>query len=261
MTVTNAFIGPPLGAALFVLSDWLPLVSVVVAFIAAGMLMAALPGRYVAGVDETETASLVGQITLGLKYVWAHPALRPLALTVAVFSFLNEASDSIFVILVTDRFGVGEIGFGVLISVDAAAAVITSFFVSAIVRRIGHAGSMRVSVLLYVFGSMLFGFGTSVGFAIAASVFMGLSNPMWNVVSSTIRQRLVPDHIFGRMMTAYLFIAWGVQPLGALTGGLVARTWGPEWVYRLTVLALLTLFFAARPMFAAVTKALRSDDP
>ena len=61
------------------------------------------------------------------------------------------------------------------------------------------------------------------------------------------------------MMTAYLFIAWGVQPLGAVTGGVITRVWGPEWVYRLTVPALVALFIGARPMFAAVTRAMRPE--
>ena len=150
----------------------------------------------------------------------------PLALTVAAFAFLNEANMAIFVLLVTDHIGLGEIGFGLLVSVDAIVAVITSFFVAMIIRRVGHSGSMRTSVVLYGTGMLLFGLGTSATTAVAAAVVMGLSDPLWNVISSTIRQRLVPDQIFGRMMTAYLFIAWGVQPLGAIAGGVVAWAWG-----------------------------------
>jgi MFS family permease len=195
-------------------------------------------------------------VTVGLRYVWGHEVLRPLALTVAAFAFLNEANMAIFVLLVTDHIGLGEVGFGLLISVDAIVAVIASFFVAMVVRRIGHSGSMRTSVVLYGAGMLLLGLGTSAATAVAAAVVMGLSDPLWNVISSTIRQRLVPDQIFGRMMTAYLFIAWGAQPLGAIAGGVVAWAWGPEWVYLISVPAMVLLYIGARPMFEAVDRAM-----
>jgi MFS family permease len=255
-TVTNAFIGPPLGAALFVVLGWLPFAVIVAGFALAGLLLVALPGDYRPQPDHTEANELMGRLTLGLRYVWNHDVLRPLALTVAAFSFLNEASNGIFVILVTERFGLSEIGYGLLISVDAAVAIITSFFVAMLVRRVGHAGSLRSSMVSYLLAAVFFGFGTTAGLAVAGSVLLGLSNPMWNVVSTTIRQRLVPDHVFGRMMTAYLFIAWGMQPLGALTGGLVARSLGPEWVYILTVPVMGAVFLRSRPLFAAVSRSM-----
>ena len=257
MTVTNAFVGPPLGALLFVIAGWLPFAAVVATFVLAGLFMVALPGSYRAEVDELERqTSVFHQVTLGLRYVWGHDVLRPLALTVAAFAFLNEANEAIFVLLVTDHIGLGEIGFGLLISADAIVAVITSFFVAVTVLRIGHSGSMKASVVLYGGAMLVFGFGTSAGTADVAAVLRGISNPLWNVVSATIRQRLVPDQIFGRMMTAYLFIAWGVQPLGAIAGGLVAWAWGPEWVYLISAPAMVVLYVGARPMFAAVDRAM-----
>jgi hypothetical protein len=258
-TVTNAFIGPPLGAALFVVAGWLPFAVIVAGFALAGLLLVALPGDYRPQLDHTEASGLVGRLTLGLRYVWNHEVLRPLALTVAAFSFLNEASNAIFVILVTDRFGLGEIGFGLLISVDASVAIITSFFVARLVRRIGHAGSLRSGMISYLLAALCFGLGTTTGFAMAGAMLLGLSNPLWNVVSTTIRQRLVPDQVFGRMMTAYLFIAWGMQPLGALTGGLVARTLGPEWVYLFAAPAMGIVFLRSRPLFAAVARSMTTE--
>ena len=261
-TVTNLFIGPPLGAALFVAADWLPFSVIVATLLSAGALMAGLPGRYRAPREESEEESILGQITLGLRYVWGHDVLRPLALAVAVFATVGEAGDAIFVILVTDRFGLGELGFGLLLSVDALVSIVASFFVARLVMGIGHAGSMSLSVVLYGIGTLFYGLGTHVGFAVLAAVLMGTSNPMWNVVSSTIRQRLVPDHLFGRMMTAYLFIAWGAMPLGGILGGLVAEQWGAEWVFLLTTPAMALLYTGARPMFRAVTRTMRGDsDP
>jgi hypothetical protein len=89
-----------------------------------------------------------------------------------------------------------------------------------------------------------------------AAVINGISDPTWNIVSATVRQRLVPDEVFGRMMTAYLFIAWGMRPLGAMLGGLVAERWGAQWVSIASAFVVGSLLITARPMFRRVDDAM-----
>jgi hypothetical protein len=49
---------------------------------------------------------------------------------------------------------------------------------------------------------------------------------MWNVVTVSLRQRVVPDELLGRVNSAYRMIGWGMIPLGALAGGFVAQLGG-----------------------------------
>ena len=107
---------------------------------------------------------------------------------------------------------------------------------------------------------MVLGLTQNVAIAALAVLLAGAGNPAWNVVSTTIRQRLVPDELFGRMMTAYLFIAWGIQPIGAFLGGVVAEAVGVEWVFILHGPVMAALFVAARPLFRAVDEAMGRDD-
>jgi hypothetical protein len=66
----------------------------------------------------------------------------------------------------------------------------------------------------------------------------------------------VDDQIFGRMMTAYLFIAWSFQPLGALFGGVIAERYGPQWVYIVSGTVVGSLLFFARPLFHRIDTAM-----
>jgi MFS family permease len=254
-TVTNLFLGPPLGALLFELDPSLPFAAASGTFLVAAAALLLLPGRYRADVTS-ETGRLTARLTVGLRYVWGHPVLRPLALTVAVFAFVGEAGNGVRVLVATERLGLSSFGFGVLISLFAVASVITSFFVARIVGAIGHAGSLQLSIVVFSVTEIVFGATTTVAVAVMAVLLGGVSEPTWNVVSSTIRQRLVPDEVFGRMMTAYLFIAWSTQPLGALVGGVVAEAWGPGWVFVLGGLVVGSLLVLARPMFRQVTTAM-----
>ena len=258
-TVSNMFIGPPLGALLFGIDPALAFASVAVLYLLSVPLLARVSGSFRPPSHGSDGESLVAQMTVGLKYVWSHPVLRPLALTVAAFAFVGEAGNAVHVILVTERFGLSEFGFGLIVAVDGVASVIMSFFVAGLVRRRSHSFSMRLAVVTFVISAWLMGFTTVVAGLVLAAIMGGLSDPSWNVVSGTIRQRLVPDEVFGRMMTAYLFIAWSAQPLGALVGGIIAEEWGSQWVFVMSGTVVGSLLVLARPMFRAVDEAMRSE--
>ncbi|MCP3992833.1 MAG: MFS transporter [Actinomycetia bacterium] len=254
-TVTNLIIGPPVGAAMFGLGASLPFVTGAVTFAVGAVALQALPGQYRAPQSERREGPL-RELTVGLRYVWGHPVLRPLAFTVAAFAFASEAGNTVFVVLATERLGLEPVGFGLLISLDAVVSVVMSFFGARLVGRIGHAGSLRFSVAAFALSALIMGSATIVAVAAVAMALSGVSEPTWNVVSSTLRQRLVPDEVFGRMMTAYLVVAWSLQPLGALAGGMVAEVWGPEWVYLASGLLVGSLLVGARPLFTQVERAM-----
>jgi hypothetical protein len=52
---------------------------------------------------------------------------------------------------------------------------------------------------------------------------MELSGLVWNVVSVSTRQRLVPDALRGRVNSLCSLLAWGMMPLGLVLSGLVVR--------------------------------------
>lgn len=254
-TVTNSFVGPPVGALLFQWEESAPFLASASVAVVSIVTLTRLPGSF-RPAQPAETVPVLQRTIVGLRYVWGHRVLRPLVVAVGMFSFVGAASNGVFVVLVTERFGLGDVGFGVLVSVDAISSVVTSFFVAGLIRRTSHSWSMRLSVACFVVGALMFGLFTVAAVAFVAAVFIGVSDPTWNIVSATVRQRLVPDQVFGRMMTAYLFIAWGMRPLGALLGGMVAEAWGAQWVSIASAAVVGSLLVSARPMFRRVDEAM-----
>jgi MFS family permease len=49
---------------------------------------------------------------------------------------------------------------------------------------------------------------------------------VWNVITVSLRQRITPDRLLGRMNAAYRMLGWGTMPIGAALGGAVAEVWG-----------------------------------
>ncbi len=255
-TVTNTFIGPPIGALLFQIDPAIPFISAGALYLASVAALLQLPGSFIADVDPAGEGNFFDQIKKGLRYVWGHRVLRPLAFAVAAFSFSGNAIDGVFVLLATERLGLSEVQYGLLLSVDAIAAFALTFFVTRIVRRTSHGVSMQISVAAFVGYVLLLGLVTSMPLVILAVLLAGVSDPTWNVISATVRQRLVDDHIFGRMMTAYLFIAWSLQPVGAMVGGIIAQRWGPERVYLMAGAIVGSLLLFARPLFRRIDEAM-----
>ena len=57
-------------------------------------------------------------------------------------------------------------------------------------------------------------------------VLLALAGAVWNVVTVSLRQALVPDRLLGRVNSAHRLISWGALPLGPVVGGLLAKAMG-----------------------------------
>ena len=57
----------------------------------------------------------------------------------------------------------------------------------------------------------------------------------------SLRQRITPDHLLGRLNATYRFFAWGVMPIGALVGGLIAEVLGLEAVFLIAGVVSLSM--------------------
>jgi hypothetical protein len=53
---------------------------------------------------------------------------------------------------------------------------------------------------------------------------------MWNVITVSLRQAIVPDHLVGRLNSSYRLLAWGMMPAGAAIAGLGAEVMGARGV-------------------------------
>jgi MFS family permease len=44
---------------------------------------------------------------------------------------------------------------------------------------------------------------------------------LWNVITVSLRQTIIPDHLLGRVNSVYRFFAWGMMPIGSILGGVI----------------------------------------
>ena len=68
---------------------------------------------------------------------------------------------------------------------------------------------------------MTIGFLSSVPAVAVMNLAGALLAVLWNVVTVSLRQAIIPDQLLGRVNSVYRFFAWGMIPVGAAIGGVI----------------------------------------
>jgi MFS family permease len=243
----NQFVGPPVGGLLAGLAIALAFVASSAAFVFGAIALALLRGSFRPAPSARETG-LFEDIREGLHYLFSHRLLRTLAFMVGVMNLASSATFAVFVLyaVAPGPMGLDEVGFGLLMTTLAIGSLVGSFIVERVERRLGRA---RVLLFAVVFDAVTFavpGLTSNPWIVGAAFAVSGVLVVMWNVVTVSLRQRIVPDRLLGRLNASYRLLAWGSQPLGALLGGLVAEVLGLPAVFLLSALVVALLVVAFR---------------
>jgi MFS family permease len=233
--VLNQFAGPPLGGVLAALGLWAAFGSSAVAYAGAAAALAVLAGSF-RPERAGPPASMRADIAEGLRYVWNHPVLRTLGLMLGVTNMASMAHFAVFVLFAVDPgpMGLSEAGFGILFATSALGGVLGSQIASWTERVLGRWWSLFVSIV--VIGGALAVPAVTPGVVAngAAFVLVGTAGVVWNVITVSLRQRITPDPLLGRMNAAYRLLGWGMMPVGAALGGLLAEHFGLRTTFFVT---------------------------
>jgi MFS family permease len=247
--VGQQFIGPPTGGFLFSVAASLPFWTNAISFAASSALLAAIPGRFRHQKQANQTTTtLRAEIAEGLRWLVAHRLLRTIAVMVGVTNLLAGAWLAILVLFAKDELHVTDAGYGLLLAAFAAGGTLGSVLAARLSRRFGTARVLIAEIVLEGITTVALGLTGNAWLAGALLVALGFQVLVWNVVSASLRQSLLPDQLIGRVVSAYHFISMGTGPLGALLGGVLGRMLGLRAPFLLTGLVLVPMAFLALPV-------------
>ena len=246
-TITNQFLGPPLaGGLLAVGSAVLTGVATGVYAVAAGVL--ATLGRAEASPEDGRvTGSKPDRgVTAGFRFLWSNPTIRKLTLLTAGMNLWWATWYGLFALhaVAPGPLGLAPPAFGALIVALAIGGIVGSLIATPVSARIGVKPTL---VLDFVGTALLVGVPavtTNAWLVGAGNIVAGAGSAMWIVLVSSIRQRLTPDPLLGRLYSASRLIGVGVLPVGAGLGGLAAELVGIETVFAVGALVTLMLLVA-----------------
>ena len=223
-TVAQTVAGPPLGGATFSVTPWLPFALDAASFAGSAALLGRLPGPPAPARQDDQT--LVAAVREGFRYLFRHRDLVTLAVALAAFNLAYNLGYATIVLFAKNTLHVTNIGFALLVSVSALGAALAGWLAPRLVRRLTTKGSVAAALLVQAASWLAIAATTSAWVTGAAFLVLGMSSTLATVAVVTARQQLVPDHLLGRVVSAFRLLGNGAAPIGAALGGLVASGLG-----------------------------------
>ena len=242
--MAGLFAGPPVGSWLFAAVDGLPFALNAASFVGSAALVFSIRARFHAAPRGHTT--LRHDIGEGVRWLWAHRQLRSLVLLLTGWNLTEHAIVGVLVLYALDELGLRPATYGVLLAAVAVGGVLGATAAPRLERRWGTGAVIAATVGATVAAEVGLALTHRPAVAAAMLAVVGAAAFAFNVVSVSYRQAVVPDGLQGRVSSTYRFATWGINPVGAALGGLVAAAAGITAVFWsaaavLTVLGAMTL--------------------
>ena len=168
----------------------------------------------------------------GFSWVWHHPPVRTLTLTIVSFNITYGAAWSVLVLYASQRLGLGAVGFGLLSTFVAVGGIAGTLGYDWLERRARLATLMRAVLVAETFTHLGLALTTTAWVAMAIMVVFGAEAFVWGTLSSAVRMRAVPTELQGRVGSVYGVAMFGGILVGQAIGGIAASVGGvtaPFW--------------------------------
>lgn len=256
--IGNQFVGPPLGALLFGIAVSAPFFLDAASFAVAALLVLTLRGSFRPERAVAES-TIRADIAEGLRWLLHHRLLRSLAIALGVMNLIGMAAMTMLVLYAQDVLQLSNTSYGLLLTAEAAGAVLGSTMASRLALRFGT-GTTLILAIAVSGASMLVPALWAQPVAVAASLAIGgFGGLVWNVLTVSLRQSIVPDELLGRVNSAYRMVGWGTMPVGAIVGGLIADRFGLRAPFLVagSLALVLALWLSTRATNRAIARARR----
>ena len=267
--VTNSFVGPPLGSFLIGIFVFLPFYFDTATFFVSAALIATLAtiARPVKPQAEKKALNFRAEIKEGFTWLWKHELLRPMAIILGCLNGLGAITAATFILFAQEILDTSVFIFAILGTAGAIGGTVGGILGPKISAKLGSGPSLYLTLLSAPVITLIIGLTSSWQLFWALTAIGTCFAVLWNVITVSLRQSIIPSHLLGRVNSVYRFFAWGSLPIGTLIGGalvdLVQLTGDREFALRLpyllvTVAGLLLFFFAAPRLTTAKIEGARA---
>ena len=191
----------------------------------------------------------------GLRFVFGHPLLRPLACFSITAFFSMGFFGSLYVLYAIRELHITPAELGIAIAMGGVGSLVGATFAPAIGRRFGMGHTFIGSVLMMAGAYALIPLAQGprplpMIFLMVQQFFGDLAFSTYLINVLTLRQSVAPEEMLGRVNAAMQLMTRGVFPLSAIAGGVLAGTIGIRQTLTLAVAGIFaaTLWLIASPL-------------
>ena len=170
-------------------------------------------------------------VAAGLRFIRRTPLLQASLLGTATFNLFNTAFWALIVLFASSELHLGSGAIGIALGVGAFGSVLGSAIAKRLSARIGLGNAMIFSFVMAPLPLILvpLAYGPpalSMVLLTAAEFLSGIGVMILDVGLYSFQAAVIPDQLRSRVWGAILFVNWGIRPIGALGGGLLAGAIG-----------------------------------
>ena len=222
-------VGPGLGGTLVqLLSAPVAIALDCLSFLVSAVFLLFIRGAEAPPAEQQARTSMRAEIGEGLRYVFTHPLLRPIASSTATSNLCSSAMWALYILFAVNELGLSAATLGLVFAVGNIGLLLGALFSSRLSRRFGLGATIIGAAMVSGLGGLhvpLATPATAVALLIASQTLVGTGNVVYNVNQVSLRQAITPDRLQGRMNATVRFVVWGTMPVGSLLGGVLG-----EWL-------------------------------
>ena len=248
--IMNSFVGPPLAGVMLAVAFALPFFVDAGTFAVAGALVFLIGGQFTpqkAKEQQEEKPAFWDELKQGVRWLWGHRLFRPMAIALGIINGTFMMAFATSVLFVQEILKLDATSFGLLMTAGAAGGVVGSLLAPRVSKLLGQGASLFAAIIVSGLTMLVVGLTSSAWVVWAMFGIQSFFVVLWNVITVSLRQALIPDGILGRVNSVYRFLGWGMMPIGSLLGGVIVAAaeplFGREWALRLPFIATAVITF------------------
>ena len=218
---------PPLAAVLFTVATWVPFLVDGATFALSAILVLSLRGHFRA--ERPDTPPNVRQdLREGFGFIRRRRFFRSATVVWTTLGFTLGLALATLVLFVLRTLHEDELAFAVLITAGAVGIVVGNLATARLERALRAGGVLVGAVVVGGVALLLTGLASVLAVAAAAQVIWGAGFGLANTQMVSVRQRLVPDELLGRITGIFGLASSVGMVVGAVAGGILTDLGNPR---------------------------------
>ncbi|MEU1805580.1 MFS transporter [Streptomyces sp. NPDC019937] len=199
-------------------------------FAASALALSLIRFRAAAAPEAAPSAAATGwrgakrEFLAGFVFLWRSPVLRWLTVLLTGVSLLGLGMTDVFIYQIRERLGAGDRTVGVVMGVAGAGTVLAAVLIPVLRRTWGFGVCWLGSYTLCGLALGMLSRSTTVWATAVTVLCYQFGMALAGISSMSLRQAVTPDHLLGRVTSAFWTLHNSLAPLGAAAlTALVAR--------------------------------------
>lgn len=188
-----------------------------ISYIGSALSLVLIQLRPAAGAPaERRSALVLDELLAGVRFVLNEPVLRAVTVMFFLFTLVASGGYDLFIYHLKGNLEQSDTAVGVVFGVAAIGGVLGGALAPLLRRKLGFGACFIGGMIIECAAIALIGVAPAVWLIALLAAVMGFANTVKLIASMSLRQELTPNHLLGRVTSAFWILIRVPRPIGAV---------------------------------------------